>query len=316
MDVCVFCKNTEGTLLYETYDIWDNTYALKRCNACRAVYLTPFPSEERLALAYDESYYGCSEKKFKGPFEKALDFFRKNRARRVSKLIPEGGAVLDIGCGNGNFLMQLLNFKKLRLYGSELPGKSAQRAAQNKEINLVTDMLTKNAFASGSMDAITMFHVFEHLTEPAQMLDLVNYFLKPQGYFVVSFPNIGSMQSRIFKGYWLHLDPPRHLFFFNIKDFENFMCARGFILMSKNSCSLEQNPFGFVQSFLNVFLKKREVLFESLKGNKSYTASYSPFQMFLQKLFFVFLFPFAVIGDGIACLFNKGATVQFVFRKK
>ena len=34
------------------------------------------------------------------------------------------------------------------------------------------------------------------------------------GVAVIALPNIKSFQSRLFRGKWFHLDPPRHLFFF------------------------------------------------------------------------------------------------------
>lgn len=315
-DLCVFCKSSDNSDMYPTTDIWGNHYILKRCHTCRAVFLTPFPSQGMLAEAYDESYYGCTEKKFKGPVEKVLDIFRRQRARKVSKLLPQGGAVLDMGCGNGYFLMSLLKYGTYRLYGSELDGKSAQRASQFKEINLTTQKLTAKSFQAGTFDVITLFHVFEHLTEPKEMLSQIIRFLKTDGHLVVSFPNIGSFQSRLFKGNWLHLDPPRHLFFFEMDHFEQLMKFHHFELIHKNTFSAEQNPYGFIQSFLNLFCKKREILFESLKGNNTYLKGYPKYKLLLQKLFFALVFPFAILGDALMSVFGKGATVEFVFRKK
>jgi len=315
MESCVYCRSTDYSILYPTSDLWENKYNIARCHACNAYFLTPFPTSEILTKAYDDSYYGCSEKKFKGPVEKVLDYFRGQRAKNISKLLAENGSVLDIGCGNGNFLMSLLKYGRFTLYGSELEGKSAHRASLHKEITLNTQLLSKESFPEGSLDVISMFHVFEHLTEPREMLNLVKYFLKEDGYFVVSFPNIGSCQSKFFKGKWLHLDPPRHLFFFETGDFEKIMNDYGFELVAKKYFSMEQNPYGFIQSFLNLFLKKREVLFEHLKGNTQYTAEYSAFSLLLQKMLFAGLFSFAIVGDAFSSLFKKGATVEFVFKK-
>ncbi len=316
MHACNYCSSKNHTYKYPTYDIWDNTYQINYCNDCKAYFLSPFPSVEMLTKAYDESYYGCSEKKFKGPVEKVLDYFRQKRARSVSKLLADGGKVLDIGCGNGHFLLSLKKYGSYQLYGSELAGKSAQRTAQNKEINLLIGHLNFESFKDVKFDVITLFHVFEHLTEPRLMLDTIKYYLKDDAYLVLSFPNINSWQSRMFKGRWLHLDPPRHLFFFAPPDFIKLMKDHGFILIRKSFFSLEQNPYGYIQSFLNIFLKKREVLFENLKGNMDYTKNYSSLSLLFQKLLFAIIFPFAILGDAFASLFAKGATVEFVFKYK
>ena len=131
----------------------------------------------------------------------------------------------------------------------------------------------------------------------------------------MSFPNIDSFQSRIFKGKWLHLDPPRHLFFFKPKDFFAEMKKYGFNLINQNHYSVEYNPYGMQQSILNCITKKREVLYEYLKGNKDYVKNYSKLNLFLQSMFFKITFPIFVISDLFESFFRKGGVVQFVFRK-
>jgi SAM-dependent methyltransferase len=63
----------------------------------------------------------------------------------------------------------------------------------------------------GLFDAITLFHVLEHLRNPkAVMEELVKSNLKDGGLLVIEVPNFGSLQSKIAGKYWLHLDPPLH----------------------------------------------------------------------------------------------------------
>jgi hypothetical protein len=132
----------------------------------------------------------------------------------------------------------------------------------------------------------------------------------------MSFPNIDSWQSKMFKGKWLHLDPPRHLFFFAPLDFVEMMKKRGFLLESKKFFSPEQNPYGMIQSTLNLFTKKREVLFENLKGNTAYAPEYGKINIIFQKLFFLGAMPFFMVADVFATIAGKSATVEFTFRKK
>jgi hypothetical protein len=119
----------------------------------------------------------------------------------------------------------------------------------------------------------------------------------------------------LFKGKWLHLDPPRHLLFFKPRDFIAMMKKRNFECSQVRYISMEQNPFGMVQSILNTFFSKREILFERLKGNKDYAPEYGKFSIFIQKVFFVVSFPFFVCSDVLVSMFRKGATVSFLFKK-
>ncbi|MFC2111424.1 methyltransferase domain-containing protein [Bacteroidota bacterium] len=232
----------------------------------------------------------------------------------MTKNLHDGSKILDIGCGNGRFLKYLLNFGNFELFGIELEGNSAKRAAQIPEINLKIGTLKNDDFPENTFDAISMFHVFEHLTEPRETLTIINKILKPGGNLTMSFPNIDSFQSKLFKGKWLHLDPPRHLFFFKPNDFIELMKLQGYKLVQTNFISLEQNPYGWVQSILNCLFSKREVLFESLKGNKQYAKDISGFSLFIQKVFFVLSFPIFILFDLLESIFGKGGTVEFKFK--
>ncbi len=314
--LCGYCKLTGSRILYPVDDIFGNFFMLNQCDHCKAYFISPRPDEAMLSRAYDDTYYGSKEEKFKSPLvEKVLDSFRMGRARRLGRMLKPGSNVLDIGCGNGRFLKYLLNYGNFTLNGTELAGNSANRASRLSEIQLKTGTLGKGDFGKGSMDAVTMFHVFEHLAEPQQTLDIVDEILKSGGIFMASFPNIASLQSRMFKGRWLHLDPPRHLFFFAPDDFIRMMKTRGYELKKTTWISTEQNPYGFVQSFLNSILKKREVLFERLKGNTVYAPEYGKFSILMQKIVFLALFPIFILTDYASGLLKNSATVEFIFIK-
>ena len=107
-----------------------------------------------------------------------------------------------------------------QIYGVEMPGGSADRAKKIEGLTLKLGHLRIHDFEPNTFDAITLHHVFEHLTEPKRYLEIICEILKPGGHLVISFPNIDSFQSRFFKGNWFHLDPPRHLFFFTPDDFK------------------------------------------------------------------------------------------------
>jgi len=315
--ICGYCKRPGGRVLYPTVDMSGTVWTVNRCEGCKAFFLSPRPSAEEIRRAYDTAYYGEQEEKFSSPvIEKMLDVFRAGRARRLHRYLSPGARVLDIGCGNGNFLQFLLRFGSYELHGVEREGKAAERAARVKGIHLKKGTLARGDFPGRTFDAVTLFHVFEHLEEPAETLDIIGEILKPGGVVVFSFPNISSLQSRLFKGRWLHLDPPRHLFFFDPDDFQRILATRGFDPLYRKFFSLEMNPFGAVQSLLNVVLKKREVLFEAFKGNRQYIQEYLPLSLALQKAFFLVAMPVFVLTDAVASLAGRGATVEMAFGKR
>jgi len=301
--------------LYKTYGLFGSDYVIMRCSNCKACFLSPKPDFNTLKMAYDPDYYGRKDEKFVRLVERLVDVFRIRRSYKVSKYLNDGANVLDIGCGNGRFLLLLLKFGKYNLYGTELEGNAAKRAMLNAEIKMKIGDIDDNDYEENMFDAITLYQVFEHLTRPADTLKQINRIIKPNGILAISFPNINSLQSKIFKGKWFHLDPPRHLFFFKPKDFIELMQDNGYVLIQEKYFSAEQNSYGWTQSLLNCLCKRRELLYECLKGNKEYAKGYSQFNITLQKLFFVITFPIFLLTDFIESLFKSGATVRFVFRK-
>lgn len=270
-----------------------------------------------MAQAYDASYYGEGDEKFnEGIIEKILDYFRNQRARRIAKHINNKGRVLDIGCGNGRFLEQIQHHGDIESYGIEMPGGSAGRAKALLGNRLNIGSLDSNDYPNAYFDAITLFHVFEHLTEPKQYLDQIFKLLKPGGILYMSFPNINSFQAKWFKGDWLHLDPPRHLFFFTPDVFRKEMEKYGFYTLHERHFNLEYNPFGFQQSLLNKIYAKRELLYESLKGNTAYTNSYSTWNLKFQNIAFKLTAPLFILSDFFESSFGRGATVEFTLIKR
>jgi SAM-dependent methyltransferase len=300
--------------MYATDSTVGDMFTLCKCIKCNCFFLSPSPTIQQICDAYNDSYYGLNENKFSDCTEKILDFFRFQRARTVMRHIKTPANVLDIGCGNGQFLQMLIKYN-YKCYGIEMSPVSVNRSLRIPGINLKLGELCEDDFEESFFDVVTMWHVFEHLHNPKKILTIIQKIIKRGGYVMVSLPNIDSFQSRLFKGKWLHLDPPRHLFYFGSSDLINIMKTFGFEIESTNYFSLEHNPFGIQQSILNCILKKREILFEALKGNLSYSYEYSCSSIALQKIFHIMTFPFFALLSVIEASFRIGGTMELIFRK-
>jgi SAM-dependent methyltransferase len=76
-------------------------------------------------------------------------------------------------------------------------------------------------------DVIALWHSLEHLPDPWLVLQKAAEWLAPGGILLVAVPNIESYDFSVLKGDWLHLDTPRHLFFYSARSLERLCSAFG-----------------------------------------------------------------------------------------
>lgn len=311
---CPLCESACSVPKPSAESISGQEFSYRSCLDCRTLFISPAPDEATLAAAYDDSYYGKEETKFLEPFETIIDRFRRGRARTVLKSVAPGAAVLDVGCGNGRFL-GYLSEAGIDCTGVELPGKAAERAARIPGVRVLLGNLQTLGLPPQQFDAVTLWHVFEHLPEPRAVLREIHRLLKSGGLLYLSLPNARSWQAAVFGRYWLHLDPPRHLFLPGADALRRVVQDFGFSLVSEHHFSAEQNIFGIQQSALNLFRPRRDEVFEVLKGRNTSEMGVSKGALGAQLIFVAATLPLALSWALAEAAAKKGGTMTLVFRR-
>lgn len=127
---------------------------------------------------------------------------------------PAKGALLDVGCGNGEFLARMRDLG-WEVAGLE-PDKAAVRVARERFGLCVREgTISETGFPEDAFDAITINHVIEHLCDPVGTLRECSRLLKPGGKLVVATPNIQSLGHLVFREFWRGLEVPRHVYLFS-----------------------------------------------------------------------------------------------------
>lgn len=220
------------------------------------------------ASAYPESYYGEGYSKFTGAIQALRRLSAWRRAREIHRKFERPGRVLDIGCGEGLFL----RFMKSR--GWEVQGcETGIRAAERAEANLGQPIFHGDFFqmppTGRPWDIVFVWHVLEHLPHPLHFLEKMREITSSQSLLVLAIPNADSWQARIFGPHWFHLDPPRHLTQMGLRHLRELATRSGWTIESTHHFSLEYNPFGWAQSFLNAMGWKRDAMYETLKNRQT-----------------------------------------------
>lgn len=197
------------------------------------------PDAETLATYYDQDYYGRGSGKFLGPVEVIVRIFRYFRARAIRRLMPRG-RVLDVGCGRGVMLKYLKSWG-YRVDGVELDTVAAARARHNLRQEIFHTLEEPVQSLPQQYQAICFWHSLEHLPEPGKTLKTADRLLAPGGVLVISAPHMASLQSRLSRRSWLHLDLPRHLVHFDMNGLARFLQAKGYQLIRHQHFSQEYN---------------------------------------------------------------------------
>lgn len=309
---CTFCQGRQFVSLFTAsdFDTGKESFQLMECTQCRLVRTEPILDAFQLQKYYSLPYYGSDKDKFKGLVESITYWLNSRRAGSILALLGRDRVgvpprILDVGCGRGNFLRVLSN-KGCDCYGverTEFPDRGPTEG-----IHFFKGNLCDLGFEDNFFDAVVLWHVLEHMENPSGIVHEIARILRPGGLLVVAVPNFGSFQARWFQARWFHLDLPRHIHHFNQKTLLACLSSQGFTICTQNTFSLEQNPFGFVQSLFNgIGPKTRSNRFYSLLKKNNTSASRISFLAWVG--FAALIFPFTILEYLVSGLTGQGATL-------
>jgi 2-polyprenyl-3-methyl-5-hydroxy-6-metoxy-1,4-benzoquinol methylase len=249
-------------LIDNTYFSAAGSWALCKCSSCGTAYLNPRPTPKSIGKAY-ENYF--THKDGAGSIDSGkLGLLRQVRRMLVNgyinrhygtcrspamdrcamfvdwlpvrsvmdsqfRYLPKpsrGQSLLDIGCGNGDFL---LNAQEMGWKASGLePDPAAVSVARGRGLNVVLGGVEALAAKSGCFDAVTLSHVIEHVHQPRELLQAVNRLLRANGIVYIDTPNIRSHGATVFGRSWRGIEAPRHLTLFNPKSLKDLLSSCNF----------------------------------------------------------------------------------------
>jgi SAM-dependent methyltransferase len=160
---------------------------------------------------------------------------------RLALLPPPPGRLLDAGAGRGRFVAAARRAGyDARGIEPSLRGVAAARSAYGVELEAIGIAEHDDA----GLDAVTLWHVLEHLDDPGTALDRAASWLRPGGTLVVGVPNLASLQARLAGRRWFHLDLERHRVHFTPRGLDALLRRHGFVPVRTRHVLLEHNPLG------------------------------------------------------------------------
>lgn len=265
---CPTCESPKHDLVFTSW----NGYPIVRCRTCSLVFTDDreAPPPHTLYPAFEQSDTSAQKS-----VRSALSVFLKQRHDFVRRVTPSGVStprLLDYGCGAGAFA-RFMSQSGYEVVGLEPFSLGAP--TNESSLTLLRKPLDAARAELGSFDVITLWHVLEHVNRPVDLLRRLADHLSDGGVFVISVPNFDSLQSRLFKGAWFHLDPPRHLVHFEPRTLATTLERAGLREAEEQPFLPEYGTSGWVQSALNRVLPHKNFLFELVK-DRGALASMSP----------------------------------------
>ena len=225
---CPLCASTDikASLTAKDHTVSQKIFAIWHCNNCTARFTQDVPAQEEIGAYYQsENYISHSDTK-KGLVNRLYHMVRNRTLSSKCSLIKKqtgkaSGAVLDIGCGTGAFL------HTMQQAGWAITGLEPDETARKKaaELYSIQPQSPEQLFQlpAGSFDAITMWHVLEHVHDLHGYVKQIATLLHPQGKLFIAVPNYTSHDAEVYKENWAAYDVPRHLYHFSPKSMESLL---------------------------------------------------------------------------------------------
>lgn len=223
-------RNQHGRHLLDGAD----TFPVYSCRACGSIFLGGFIIDND----YYQKYYklGYYEHAGGSLLSSFLSILSKRAVHKKQKLILAGVgkkdgskvSILDVGCGSGGFLSTLDTGKFIKT-GIEINPEGAA-LCRKKGLEVYDQKILDIHFGGRTFDAVTMWHVLEHVPNPVEVLKKISTILSHDGVLLFEVPNTGSFGFKYGKADWFHLDSPRHLVLYNKKSAAKLCELAGFTI--------------------------------------------------------------------------------------
>jgi len=225
-DKVMTCKDHYAT--GETFDIFE-------CKKCGFKFTQEFPVESEIGRYYATPDYISHSDTRKGLMNKVYHCVRSKMLNQKRSIIcrytgKQTGRLLDIGTGTGYFINKM-HESGWEVEAVEKNADVRHFAKEHFDLTVHEDS-SLATWEDKSFDAITLWHVMEHLQSINEVWTILGRLLKEDGVLFVAVPNSESADADYYQECWAAYDVPRHLWHFTAKSMKAFAKKYNFDLVA------------------------------------------------------------------------------------
>lgn len=225
---CPVCKSDRLQHVFpvKDYTVSGQQFEIVECGHCTLRFTQNVPDKQHIGAYYKSEDYISHTNTKKGLVNKIYQKVRNQTMKQKAGIIKkytglQKGNLLDVGCGTGTFL-NTMKTRDWSVSGLEPDADARQLAKELYQLDVKPSheifLLPQNHF-----NAITLWHVLEHVHELHEYIEQLKKLLKPNGKLFIAVPNYTSRDAKIYKKYWAAYDVPRHLYHFSPQSIDVLM---------------------------------------------------------------------------------------------
>lgn len=217
---CPVCRSHRITNIFpvKDYTVSGRQFTIAGCGQCTLRFTQDVPTQDHIGAYYKSEDYishtNTSKGLINGLYQKVRAVTMKQKAATVKQYTGlQKGSLLDVGCGTGSFL-HTMRVQGWQVTGLE-PDAGAREMAQQLYGLAVRPSHEIFELSAGTYNAITLWHVLEHVHQLHEYVAQLKQLLTQNGKLFIAVPNYTSRDAQTYGTYWAAYDVPRHLYHFS-----------------------------------------------------------------------------------------------------